>query len=114
MVLVLSDWRCILSRKAAEACPEGGRNAAAGVSDALPTFNCDVKCQTTFKFYFQSLQGAHQFFKSVPSPDVLTNDASCHYSLKNKGDLLASVVPEPLTSMNLSIQQIVEKSSSDY
>lgn len=114
MVLVLSDWRCILSRKAAEACPEGGRNAAAGVSDALPTFNCDVKCQTTFKFYFQSLQGAHQFFQSVPSPDILTNDASCHYTLKNKGDLLASTVPECLTSMNLSIPQIVEKRSSDY
>lgn len=114
MVLVLSDWRCILSRKAAEACPEGGRNAAAGVNDALPTFNCDVKCQTTFKFYFQSLQGAHTFLKSVPSPDVLTNDASCHYTLKNKGDLFASIVPEPLTSINFSIPQIEEKSSSDY
>lgn len=62
MVLILSDWRRILSWKAAEACLEGGRTAAAGVSDALPTFSCDVKCQTPFKFYFQPLQGARQFF----------------------------------------------------
>lgn len=44
--------------------PRGRRTTAAGVTDALPTFICDVKCRTPFKFYFQSLQGAHQFFKS--------------------------------------------------